>query len=425
MKGKRHILMLVCVLLLGSFFCLFSGSRKAGRTERDADGNIVILDDKLVLPDMSPEAQLRRLRESGRTEEQIRQAEEKLGLTPSSASSEEERPWSSKAGISNFAAFDGYFVVEILDPGASGITLGWIEREEGKDAYTLEDVQPYPFGQVERATCFEAYEKDGEDYLFTRAGFYKVSKGGVEELRAFPTQRYSRVQYDHSLGAFLYVDLQDRSLYLSPLEGESRCICQGRFIEEGSSQQGKDMHNPDLLAYPIESRLSGQRILYWYFHADGKRTLRVCDLEGNLLSETDGGDQYPFSFHPDWLGSGFAGEDTFLLWWMERSVDENRNYRYTTHLTLYDQNFQALREMEIPYGIDTFLPPYRGEEGTVYFVGGSSHEGATEIKSHLIELRPDEGTYRVLAEDEFIDQVSAAEDGLYYLNAKDVIQKIG
>ena len=92
MKGKRHILMLVCVLLLGSFFCLFSGSRKAGRTERDADGNIVILDDKLVLPDMSPEAQLRRLRESGRTEEQIRQAEEKLGLTPSSASSEEERP---------------------------------------------------------------------------------------------------------------------------------------------------------------------------------------------------------------------------------------------------------------------------------------------------------------------------------------------
>ena len=68
---------------------------------------------------------------------------------------------------------------------------------------------------------------------------------------------------------------------------------------------------------------------------------------------------------------------------------------------------------------------FRSEEGTVYFVGGSSHEGATEIKSHLIELRPDEGTYKVLAEDEFIDQVSAAEEGLYYLNAKDVIQKIG
>lgn len=69
---------------------------------------------------------------------------------------------------------------------------------------------------------------------------------------------------------------------MSKLDGETRCICKGQVIEEGSSLEGKNPYDPKLLAYPMEGRPFGQMILYWYFHADGKRTLRICDLEGNV-----------------------------------------------------------------------------------------------------------------------------------------------
>ena len=223
--------------------------------------------------------------------------------------------------ITNFTAFDEYFVLEYKNAKSAGFSLGWIARQEGKECYTAKYVIPYPLGQMERATCFEAYEIEGEDFLFTRAGFYKMSNDTVEEIRSFPADRYASVQYSHSLRAFLYIDLENRSLYLSKLNGETRGICKGQVIEEGSSLEGKNPYDPKLLAYPMEGRLSGQMILYWYFHADGKRTLRICDLEGNVLCEMGPNDQEFLPFDPEWWGSGFAREDAFLLWgWKRRRM---------------------------------------------------------------------------------------------------------
>lgn len=79
----------------------------------------------------------------------------------------------------------------------------------------------------------------------------------------------------------------------------------------------------------MEGRLSGQMILYWYFHADGKRTLRICDLEGNVLCEMGPNDQEFLPFDPEWWGSGFAREDAFLLWRLETAENDNA---YTTFL---------------------------------------------------------------------------------------------
>ena len=101
---------------------------------------------------------------------------------------------------------------------------------------------------------------------------------------------------------------------MSKLDGETRCICKGQVIEEGSSLEGKNPYDPKLLAYPMEGRLSGQMILYWYFHADGKRTLRICEF---------------LPFDPEWWGSGFAREDAFLLWRLETAANDNA---YTTFL---------------------------------------------------------------------------------------------
>ncbi len=55
---------------------------------------------------------------------------------------------------------------------------------------------------------------------------------------------------------------------MSKLDGETRCICKGQVIEEGSSLEEKNPYDPKLLAYPMEGRPSGQMILYWYFHAE-------------------------------------------------------------------------------------------------------------------------------------------------------------
>ncbi len=104
--------------------------------------------------------------------------------------------------ITNFTAFDEYFVLEYKNAKSAGFSLGWIARQEGKECYTAKYVIPYPLGQMERATCFEAYEIEGEDFLFTCAGFYKMSNNTVEEIRSFPADRYASVQYSHSLRAF-------------------------------------------------------------------------------------------------------------------------------------------------------------------------------------------------------------------------------
>ena len=328
----------------------------------------------------------------------FRQAESSAPDRETVLSREQSRPTPSPISITNFTAFDGYFVAEIKDLGADRFSLGRIRRQKGKSCYTVEDVDPYPFPPIERALCFEAYEIDGEDYLFTRTGFYKVSRDAVEEVRSFPEQRYASVQYDPSLRAFLYIDLLDRSLYLDPLEGEARCICKGQFVEEDAASQGQNPFLPHLKEYPLKGCLSQQMILYWYFHADGKRSLRLCDLEGNLLSETDRIDGLPCN--PEWWGSGFLQQDAFLLWRLETERDAAGNYIYTTYFTLYDQSLQAIKSMDIPYGVDPYSTFRRGaEDQTFYVIGSTSHEGATAIKEQMIEVCLDEETYEVLAEE--------------------------
>lgn len=58
--------------------------------------------------------------------------------------------------ITNFTAFDEYFVLEYKNAKSAGFSLGWIARQEGKECYTAKYVIPYPLGQMERATCLEA-----------------------------------------------------------------------------------------------------------------------------------------------------------------------------------------------------------------------------------------------------------------------------
>ena len=50
--------------------------------------------------------------------------------------------------ITNFTAFDEYFVLEYKNAKSAGFSLGWIAHQEGKECYTAKYVIPYPFCQV-------------------------------------------------------------------------------------------------------------------------------------------------------------------------------------------------------------------------------------------------------------------------------------